>query len=227
MKKTLTFSFLLLFSFCGFGQDIRFNVSGNYKHSITNEKIKTVKKINDLIPDYPKNWIQDLISIDISIDNKIKHISSNETLTPQQINILRDLDIASEVFISVMYHKKNPVTEFLDVNIMNFNLTIIPKKEAEYLGGKAKLNAYLKENAILKIQGNNENIRENGQFNFTINEDGSISDVCVHATTDDVNINQVLIDALKNMPPWIPAESENGKKVKQTFKFNISNIGGC
>ena len=65
-----------------------------------------------------------------------------------------------------------------------------------------------------------------GTIKFTINDQGFVSKASIGKTTKNANVYMQLIDAIKNMPRWKPAEDAQGSKVSQDFILTVGN-GGC
>ncbi len=228
MKYVLIIFTLLINTACLFAQDLRFDIHPNYKHGITRDKLLLANSIADVIDGYPKNWLKDLISVDISFKNndKLKYISSSEEFTPQQKSALKTADLGSEVQIHILYHKKNPVTEFLEVNIMDYSFKVIPDKLAFYEGGIKALREHL--NAQIKGKFTTIDIKkiEVGIVDFTVNEAGEIVDVVLDNSTKDISLDAFIMDVIKKQGKWSPAMTKEGKPVKQSFRVVLSS-GDC
>ena len=229
MKSFIVFSILFLALNNANGQDFHYDIHTDFKNSISKEKLSSAKTIADIINDYPKNWLQNLISIDISTSDEQgkKHVSSNEFLTSQQLQALSKTKVWSEIQIHVMYFKKNAVTEFQDVNIMDFKVSVGPDTQAKFDGGFIALKKLIKERTLVQISKNAPKIQGNGIFYFTVNEAGNISDVCLESSTNDTNTDILLYETLNSLPAWQPAKTKDGKPVKQKFRFVFSGANGC
>ncbi len=222
--------FFLIFTYSSYSQNVNFDIYNDFKNSISKEKLLAARTVEDLISDYPKNWLQDLISIDISISNlgNQKYVSSNEKLNSSQLLALSKTQTWSEIKINILYHKKNSVTEYLDINMMDFKVSVLPSNQAKFEGGmlalkkilKDKINDTILKNALLKIQGN-------GLFYFTVNGNGKITDVCMETSTQDTETDILIFKSLQELPDWEAANNNNETPVKQRFKFILYGPGGC
>ena len=90
-----------------------------------------------------------------------------------------------------------------------------------------ELTNYLKKNIINKISETNPS----KQFPrvtaiFTVNEEGKIIDAKISRSSNDPEVDKLLLETITKMPNWKPAENSEGIKVKQEFTFRTSS-GGC
>ncbi len=229
MKIILTYFFSIFFVLIVNAQDTRFDLHPMYRHGIKLEKLHAATSISDIIEGYPKNWLTNFISVDISFkqNNNVKYISSTEILSKQQLEAIKKATLGSELELHVLYHKKNPVTEFLDVNILDYSFMVIPEKEAFYIGGIKALREYLNVQTKTTFIFDKTKVKNPGIVNFRINEVGDIIDVLLESSTSDATIDALLLEAVKQQPKWTPALNIDGKPVKQGFKIVMSPLGDC
>jgi len=207
-------------------QELRFNVRGNYARPVLEDNLKKAKNLGDIIPYYPVNWISHYKSSEISITTNgkvLKARGSDDKLNSEQIQILKAVGPASEIGITVKYKATNAVTGVLEDHTMNVLMTVVPDVEAEYPGGREQIRKYLQEAAINKIS---QGEIKPAIVRFIINEEGAAVNALVTKSTGNDNTDKLLIEAVKNMPKWKPAQNSKGKKVKQDFVFLIE-MGGC
>jgi len=228
MKRATLTLLLFLFLKTGFSQDLNFNVSGFNARPVTKEKLNAAKTLSDINPGYPSSWITDYISSEISAtrNGKIVKVSgTNDILNSEQRRILNSFDQGTDVLVEVKYKSKNAVTDKVVNLSVNFSVTIVPEKEAEYFGGNEKMKNYLKENAINKIP---EPYAKDLQavVRFIVNEEGDIAGARISRTSGDDKIDDLLLEAINKMPKWKPALDSKGIKVRQEFAFSVGN-GGC
>ena len=221
--------------------ELRYEVKRVYSNiSITKEKLNEAhtlkdldKEANDLYLYYKTSWIREYISIEIltSYKGKIrKTVSENDILSQEQKDIMNMADAGTDISVKVQYIPENTLTHN-DIKEIDFIITIDPENEAEYIGGQQKLNQYLKENAIDKIPDGSFKNYDLTAIKFAINEDGQIIDAhifdSVYQTYKNEKINDLLLETIRNMPCWTPAEYSNGIKVKQEFVLTVGNMKSC
>lgn len=230
MKSKIPVLLLSLITVGGFAQDLYFSIHGNYKHAITKEKLGTARSMSDIIPYYPASWITSYTSVEISAisnGNTFTSISSNDILSTEQIKMLSSLGFGTEIVIKIGYVRENSLTKKVEDGMMNYSATVIPDTEAQCPDGHEQLSLYFKKYVSEKISSEDSKALEYAAVRFTINEDGGITAVKIHETSGNPEIDHLLLDAVKNMPAWNPAEDSKGQKVRQEFEFTVSGNEGC
>ena len=229
MRNTISTLLLLHLVFWGFSQDLAFDIRGTYEKPITIEKLQRAKTIADINPGYPSSWISNYISVEISATNKgevRKATGVDAQLTDAQLSLIKMADIGTDIIVNVQYYPKDLLNNEA-IKKINFAYTLVPKTEAKYLGGHQLLKQYLKEKAIDKIP---ENIAKELQIaivSFSISKEGQITDAQISKTSGDEGVDQLLLEVIRTMPRWKPAEGANGIKIKQKFEFSVGNLLGC
>jgi TonB family protein len=228
MKSILVSLIMVLAYFTGISQELNFDVRGTYARPVKAEKLQHIETLSDLIRGYGSSWISEYMAVEVAATNNgtvIKALSPDDTLSPDQKNLLKAADLGTEIVVEVTYKYANPVTHHLDLRQMYYAATVVPETEAEYLGGYERMKDYLRETAINKI--NEEDTKELKQalLNFTINEEGEVADARITMSSGDQKIDRLLLKAINKMPKWRPAALANGTKVSQTFQFSVGSIG--
>ncbi len=226
MKKIIA---LLLALITGniISQNINYELRGNYKNAIHKEKIDKAKTMADLISGYPSGWILGYVSVELTVTNNGKKNivkSKNDVLTEEQLSLLRNACLYNELAINIQYKSKNSVTNEVEINNMKYTATLIPEVEAEFYDGKVEMSNYIKTNLINKIP---ELKNKSAKVYFTVNESGEIINTKITQTTGNTKLDNLIIEAINNMPKWKPAINAKGLKVKQEFVFNVGNFGAC
>lgn len=220
---------LLLVFVNGFSQSLNYEVHGKYEHPIKIEVVNKARYMGDIIPYYPVDWIMGYISTEILTTyagHSFIAIGKNDTLSEEQKKELRNVDLGTDISITIMYYSKNSVTGNPDIRTMHYSATTIPETEAEYHGGKEQLAAYLKANAIDKIPDSSSKQFQDIVIRFTVNEEGEVTNALLSGTSGDPETDTLLLETIHNMPGWKPAENAKGKKVKQEFEFRVG-MSGC
>ena len=214
------------------------SIPGELRYDVYRRSNLPVKKVNlesaaslrDFIPYYPDHWITEYVSSELSAstDGRTqKGVSANDLLTKEQKAILKTAVVGTDLAVCVNYKIKNSATSQMEDKVMKLTVTVMPETEAMYAGGYPKMSRYLCDHAITKINKSVAEILEHATVRFTVNEAGEIVQAKMTATSGDPETDQLLMDAISNMPRWKPAESK-GVKVKQEFVFNVYAAGnGC
>jgi hypothetical protein len=240
MKNILTKLIVLLFilvasSNLGSSQEnltneLKFEVNRIYPYiSITKEELTEANSLIDLNERYKPSWIRDYISVEVLTyyKGKIKKaVSKNDILSQEQKDNMNMADAGTDISVKVHYMPENNL-KHNDVKELNFTFTVTPENEAKYPGGELQLKKYLKEKAIDKIPSSTFKNYDLAAIKFTIGEEGEIINAHVFETAKDEKIDELLLEAVRNMPCWNPAEYANGFKVKQDFVLTIGNMENC
>ncbi len=210
-------------------QDLNFSVHGAYRYPVKKTSLVAANSLSDFIDGYPKNWLTDLISAELSTMGSGKSYSagnSSSTLSSKQKSILTLADIGSNIIISVKYKTQNSATNDIEIRTMKMELTVVPEVEAEFTGGQAQMKRYIKENAINKITADEKKDVVDGKYLFTVNENGIVIDVKIVKSAGKASTDNLFLDAISKMPKWKSALDLKGAKVKQVFELSVGN-GGC
>lgn len=211
--------------------DISFRVRGKNERPVTKQKLNSAIVLNDIFDHYPDNWINLYESVEISteINGKIEKASgSNKVLSKEQKRILHSAEIANNIKVLVNYKVKNYQTGHFEDKQLNYIMTVIPEKEAEYKGGYDKLIRYFREKSTSEIAAIKTGQLETAYIQFTVTEKGEISDIDLKKTSGSSQIDKLMFELIREMPEWNPAENSNGEKVSQNFEFALAIPGdGC
>lgn len=236
MKKLIFTSAAVVFLASGiFAQDgvsdLVYRVGGRYNRPVTEEILQKAGSLADLIPDYPVHWINDYVSVEIlaNVHGKVlKARGTDAVLTGQQKNILDRLAPADDLEINIKYRSVNVVTQAVVNNLMHTTFTVVPETRAGFTGGDAALDRYLKDHGIDKVSKNMPAGFKGVTVRFTVDERGVVTGARVSRSSGSAAIDRLLLDAVRNMPRWKPAENAKGEKVKQEFEFNAGKPAeGC
>ena len=212
----------------------RFEVNRIYPYiSITKEALNEANSLTDLNRHYKSSWIREYNSVEVLTSYKgkiIKSTGKNDALSQEQKNLMNMADAGADISVKVKYIPENTLTHN-DPKEISFTLTVDPEHEAEYPGGQQQLIKYLKEKAIDKIPGASFKDYDLTAVKFTVNKKGEIIDAHLfgseYQTSKNEIIDELLLETIRNMPCWKPAEYSNGTKVKQEFVLTVGNMENC
>jgi len=94
-----------------------------------------------------------------------------------------------------------------------------PEISPAFPGGSNELNSYLVKNLKYPAMALEMGIQGKVYVEFSVMQDGSIDDIKILRGIDQ-SLDKEAIRVLKNMPKWMPAESE-GRRVKRTVVLPI------
>jgi len=231
MKYFSIYLFLICFSITAISQNLWFDVRGNSFEPVGKDVLVAAKTMSDFNEGYPSSWIknEDYVSSQITgtCNGKVvKALGINDVLTDEQKNLLKKVDLFTDVEVEVKYSFTNLVTKITDIKTMNFSVSNVPKVQAEYCDGYEELKAYLKVNAVGKISDSLATQNQQIIVKFVIDEEGAPSAIEVTESSLDDKIDKMLMDTISKMPKWKPAENSEGVKIKQEFFLSIG-FGNC
>ncbi len=184
--------------------------------------------------EYSHDWIKEYVSVEISgwIDGQLRSElnESNDKLSPKQRDLLKNSDHGSEITVVVKYLPKNNLKEN-QVHELNFSFSFEPESDATFPGGLAKLMDYLREMVIDKLALNTYQGYDLSTIRFTVDADGTVINPHVfgdgYSDRPPPEVQALLLEAIKAMPCWQPAQYADGSLVAQDFAFNVGNMSNC
>lgn len=235
-NKLIILLFITLsFPHFGFSQEpssheLRFEVNKAYPSiSISKEQLNKALTLIDLNTYYDSAWVKEYISVEVlaSFEGKIKKIKGkNDTLSLEQQEFMKMADAGTDISVKVHYIPENNL-KHNEAREMNFTFSIDPDKDASFPGGPQQLNQYLRENAIDNIPAGSFQGYDLATVKFSIDETGKVINPYVFWPSKKEEIEEMLLEAIGNMPDWLPASYGNGKNVKQEFVLTVGNMENC
>lgn len=238
MKTHLTILALSFFCLIGFSQNTRDALVGNYTPPFYKEQLFKAKLISDIIPDCPTHWntLINYVAIQIMVSSD-GHIlleeSISDTLTLNQKRLLNSADMCSEISIKIKFRYKDTtyaIGSNEKIKTMNFKAAVVPAIEAEFPGGYAQAIVYVKENVIKKIQAiDTSKYTPRMTAAFVVDEEGNVNNAKIIKSSNNPELDRLLLEQINKMPKWTPATNIKGERVKQEFKIAslLYGRGGC
>lgn len=234
MKKNQVL-LLVLFSighvFNSFAQnDLKFEINKVLPFvSIEENKLAEINTLQDLDKRYPASWVKEYISVEVSAFKKgtqTKASGTSDVLTQAQKELIQSADRNRDIAVNITYLPNNSLKNNT-AKQYDFEVTVMPVRNATYAEGAEQLIQYLQSNGIGKIEVGSFTGYDLTAIKFTITEQGDIRDIKVVLPSKDAKIDEMMIAAISKMPKWKPAEFSNGLKVKQDFVLTIGNMDNC
>lgn len=230
MRNSFATLLLFLLAFSVFSQRIGYEIYGTLTNPyaepyslLTLDTLKGARTLSDINTRYRPDWVASYIRVEVAStcgEESKKAISTNDILTTAQMNILKTTDIGCNIDVEVDYIPENTLKDN-PPRKMAFSLRMVPIYEAKYPGGQQALKMYLKENVIDEILRGRDRQLELAKIKFTINEEGHVSDVNIFKTSEDDEMDQIMLKAICNMPNWSPAKNREGEKIIQEFELSM------
>lgn len=230
MKNKLIALFFLLLSFSGFSQTVGYDIFGTQTNPyrgpysiLTLDTLATATNLKDLYARYRANWVDRYIAVAVSsncADQNEKAMGQDDTITKEQMHLLRKADFGCNIDVAVDYIPENNLNDN-PPRTMTFSLRMMPLYEAKFPGGAIQMKKYLKENTLDQLSLTNEEQIKLVKIRFNINEEGQVADAQVFTSSEEEQTNQLLLAAICNMPKWEPAKNAKNQKITQEFEFSI------
>ncbi|MFY9308594.1 MAG: energy transducer TonB [Bacteroidia bacterium] len=188
---------------------------------------------------YPQGYnyerLVEYVSAEVSLPGGSKLLSTKniyDNLTALQRASLSSVVTGMDIVICVKFtYKKRGVdhkSQISDTIMGQLAVTVVPEKEAEFPGGVERLSKYLNDNVMNMISSKRSYQQlQQSVVEFTVNEQGLIINVAMARPSGNANIDMLITEAVKQMPPWKPAQNKSGIKVKQEFRIPFGKGGGC
>jgi len=217
-----------------FTKEPTFEVNRIYPYiSITQDEIEKANTLTDLNQHFKSSWIREYLSVEIMIShlgNTMKSISKSHALSQEQKNIMKMADAGTAISVKIEYMPENTL-QHNDSHEILFSFSVDPDIEATYIGGTPELNKYLKAQAIDKIPATEFNTNDLAALKFTISETGEIINAHIfnseYQTAEHKKADTLLLEAIRSMPAWKPAEYANGTRASQEFVLLVGNMESC
>ena len=230
MKNCFITLLSTLLAVSGFSQKMGYEVFGtliqpkaSFYPPITLDTLKEAKTLKDINTKYRPDWVASYNSVAISSNCSgvvKKAIGKNNTLTREQINVLKSTSTDCQINVEIDYIPKNNLKNN-PPRKMKFSPRIIPIYEAKFPDDYQNLKAYLKKNIVDKILESTIGTIELAKIRFHINEEGKVSDAHIFETSQDDKIDKLLLEAIRSMPRWEPAKNVEGINIAQEFEFSV------
>jgi hypothetical protein len=200
---------------------------GSRFRGVKKEELVKAKSIKDFLPGHINNPIDSYVSVGVIIienDEKtdIRETGGNDRLTKGQLNLIKSFDYSTNFLVQA--YCKRRYSQLGDLEDCYF--TMVPEKEAQYVDGKEELLEYLRANNEKNIFNLDESKLQPAKLYFIVTKDGDVSEVRLDRTSGYVEIDNNMIELMKNLPKkWVPAENGKGQKVNQELVVSFGMIG--
>lgn len=197
--------------------------------SIKKKALADAQNLSDLNRRYEADWVRKYLLVEFTAIRQGKNLTisgESDVLTDAQKDLLLHADSGTEVRIRVKYMPENNL-KHNEAKEMSFNLYIDPQSDAHFIGGDRKLQDYLKRNAIGLVATEKFKQYQLAAYKFTVAEDGSILNPHVLWSSEDEQIDEVMLSAICNMPRWNPAQYSDGTNVHQDYVLSVGDKQSC
>ncbi len=220
--------FALYFTNFGLAQDL-FHVFIDQEILIGDQiQLREASRISALHERYPAEWIDNYTQTTISVSNEAMSFSAEGTediLTEEQRAILRSAEVGSRIEIHAKYWPKNSL-KHNTIKELSFGFLLVPTEGASFVGGEENRATYISNNITSKLSREQRDSFNIVRVEFTIDVNGKLIDPIVQMSSNDAEVDAIIVNGLKEMPRWLPAKDIHGDAVSQSLTFVISSIEG-
>ena len=188
--------------------------------------LDTCETLKDLNRYFEEDWAEsygEVVITTIKDGKASQYYGTDDQLTPDQITAIKHADNGSTIAVNLTYL---PVGE-TDQKLRNNNFTFrIDPTDAQYVGGEDARNAYLRK-AISKIPEEVFEIYQVTAINFSIDTSGAVVQAYINDTSLSEAADNILLQAVCDMPRWKPARYADGEGTQQDFVFVVGDKTSC
>lgn len=210
--------------------DLNCEVNKSYQgFTLSKEKLLAANIVDDLNEHYKSEWVKQYVrlSVEATCDGKLKRASSkNEELLPPIKRLLKNADSGTEIYVNVRYLPQNNLS-YEEVKEMDFRFTVEPESDAQFAGGQQLLETYLKENILDKMPKEVFGQYQLAAVSFAVDEEGYVVEPLLSWSSENEQMDEIMLDAICNMPQWKPAQYADGTRIQQTFALSLGDHQSC
>jgi TonB family protein len=190
---------------------LMFNASDNYEKiiSINKNSLRVIK------PNYTTDSAAGL----------------NMVLTANHKRVLEQAEIGDVVSVNIYFNYINQIVDNYSTcgGIYKFGqqmLKVTPHVEAVFPGGAKGFDNYFSKNVLEKTsEEDGGSAADKAELAFTVDENGQVGNIRLLKSSKDAKIDQLILEASKNMPKWAPARNIKEEKIKQYFVVSFTRQG--
>ena len=201
-----------------------------YPRTVTDVKLDSVITLADMYSRYPSSWVKDYLAVEIAIKKGgavVTAHGNSDTLTSEQLVMLRSADLYSDVEVKVSYIPDNTLS-IREEKLIEFDVTIVPGHHSVFGSGYEEVMEYVKQKAKQTSGYEWTDTSHYTVVAFTVDEEGQVVDAKIKDSTASDSVRSAVLETICKMPAWYSAESKTGEKVAEEFLVTVGNdIGYC
>jgi len=201
--------------------------------AISKQTIDNATSVHDFLSEKNLDEIDSVYSSELILivndkRSDIREYGNGDALSENQIKLLRSVDHSKHFLIRANYKKDGASSNDTEDYHFSPHYTVVPEKQATYADGLDSLLKYLKDNKSKDTEIIDTKKLQAVKASFTINKDGSLTDIELDRTTNYPALDLELTELIKNIPgEWEPAKNTNGEKVDQVLVLSFGLEGSC
>lgn len=203
--------------------------------TLTMEELRKAESLDDITSDrangkvrdsFKNVWVAVLHNDQDVRDIETGAIGQSEVFDGPQIELLRSLDYSTNLRFTAISQIKDPNNGVMRDDSLVCYRTVIPERQADFMGGKEALIRYLRENTRDKASLIDKDKVQPAKVFFTVSKYGTIENVKLVDKSGYKAVDKELVKVISNMPQmWTPAQNAKGENVHQEFVFFFGSMG--
>jgi hypothetical protein len=188
-----------------------------------------IKRFTDIDRHFKSEWVQEFLSIEVIIFRSgHPHMwnAKDDNITDDLRQAILNADSGSPIKVSYEYIAKNALDKN-SVHTDGYTFTMLPDNDASFPGGDHNMNEYLVDAGLNKIEKKDIDTYNLAAVKFTVTESGHIEDAYIASKSKKAEVDKLLLNAVCNMPLWVPASYNDGVTVSQEYVLSIGDHGSC
>lgn len=180
----------------------------------------------ELIPNIGKIKSSSIIIFEDEQQSDIRAEGQTLTFNEAQLKLLRSSDHSTSFVVRLDFDERDPSTGRFFDSYRSPHHTIIPEQQATYSDGMKALKLFLRESCQSELTGVDSKNFKAAKLYFTVNKDGTITNVKLDHGSGYPKIDQKMKESIKATPGnWTPAKNENGETVVQELVVSFGLMG--
>ena len=195
---------------------------------VRQEQLRKVKVMDDLIAYFPHEWVEQYAGTNVTVDQvgKIQTaVGTNARFSSDQLRVLSAAAVGDRITVSVDYRRKNPVTGQPEKQALSYAFSVVADQEATHaLPQEVFVKQFI---APLKSIFPEPKAGSSvvAKVKFVVLENGQISDVLLEQSSGSSASDKYILETVRSMPKWKPAQNKDGRTFRQEFVLVVNNAG--
>ncbi len=197
--------------------------------SLSKEAVQSAKELKDLNKIFKPSDVKQYISLEITTlegGQIVQNKSKDGILSIDQKRQLINADDGSKIYVDLLYMPDNNLTHN-DPKRFDFSFIVHPDYSANFPGGENALREYFDESVLSQLSDSTFTGYDLAAITFSIDEEGGISDPKIFWSSNQEKVDQLLLQAVCDMPKWSPARYANNTKTKESHALTVGNHQNC
>lgn len=227
MKHVIIYLFVLSIAVAS-AQQVAVDVHRAYGKPVRLEQLTDAKTMDDVIAYFPHDWVEQYVKTTVSLDQSGKIQTAegkSDRFSAGQVKLLSTAGIGDRITVSVDYRRSNPINGKPEVQGLSYAFTVVPDQEAEYTLPEVLFKKQFTVPLASIMPEPKEGEAAIAKVRFVVLENGQIANVALEQSCGSPNSDKFIVEKLKSMVKWKPAQNKDGRTFRQEFVLVVNNAG--